>query len=122
MKHKSEDYKLAAVQHYLNQSHNREVTARAFSCPKRSQEDAKCEKFRVRLEPKKKLAENERHLRLVHGLLACKKCNKLWNRDVNSAINTARLTRESLAGRSRPTYLSRVATPPEADSAVASTA
>lgn len=36
MKHISEDYKLAAVQHYLNQSHNRQVTARAFSCPKRS--------------------------------------------------------------------------------------
>lgn len=91
-------------------------------CSHCQQEDAKCEKFRVRLEPKKKLAENERRLRLVHGLLACKKCNKLWNRDVNSAINTARLTRESLAGRSRPTYLSRAATPPEVDSAVASTA
>src|SRR5690349_17041142 len=36
MKHKSEDYKLAAVRHYLQQSRNRNVTARAFSCPKRS--------------------------------------------------------------------------------------
>ena len=36
MKHKSEDYKIAAVKHYLHESHNREFTARAFSCPKRS--------------------------------------------------------------------------------------
>ena len=91
-------------------------------CSHCQHEDGKCEKFRVRLEPKKRLAENARRLRLVHGLLACRKCNKLWNRDVNSAINTARLTKEILAGRSRPEYLSRAVRPPEADSAVASTA
>ena len=36
MKHKSEDYKIAAVRPYLNQSQNRDDTARTFSCPKRS--------------------------------------------------------------------------------------
>lgn len=85
-------------------------------------EAAKCEKFRVRLDPNTKKATEDRHLRLVHGLLLCQQCNRLWNRDVNSSINIARLTRQALEGRERPVYLSRRTQLPEADSAVTSTA
>ena len=85
-------------------------------------EGAKCEKFRVRLDPHRNRAIEERRLRLVHGLLACKTCGRLWNRDVNSSINIARLTRQALETLGRPAYLSRQSQPPEADSAVASTA
>lgn len=85
-------------------------------------EEAKCEKFRVRLDPNTKKAPEDRHLRLVHGLLLCQQCNRLWNRDVNSSINIARLTRQALEGRERPDYLSRKTRLPMADSAVTSTA
>ena len=91
-------------------------------CSHCQSEGAKCVKFRVRLEPNKQRAIEERRLRLVHGLLACKTCGRLWNRDVNSSINIARLTRQALETQGRPAYLSRQSTPPEADSAVASTA
>lgn len=91
-------------------------------CSHCQHEAAKCEKFRVRLDPNTKKPTEDRYLRLVHGLLACKTCGRTWNRDVNSSINIARLTRRSLDGRERPEYLSRKSPPPEADSAVASTA
>jgi hypothetical protein len=91
-------------------------------CSHCQSEGAKCEKFRVRLDPNTKKATEDRHLRLVHGLLLCQQCNRLWNRDVNSSINIARLTRQALEGRGRPDYLSRQTQLPRADSAVASTA
>jgi transposase len=90
-------------------------------CSHCQHEGAKCVKFRVRLDPNTKKSMDERRLGLVHGLLVCKTCNRLWNRDVNSAINIARLTREVLDGRERPQYLSRKR-PAEPDSAVTSTA
>ena len=76
-------------------------------CSHCRQEHAKCEKFRIRNDPNTKKDESKRHLRLVHGLLKCKICNRLWNRDVNSAINISRLTREALDGNGRLEYLSR---------------
>lgn len=72
----------------------------------------------MRFDPNNKKSEDERHLRLVHGLLACQKCFRLWNRDVNSVINIARLTSEMLRGRGRPAYLCRK--PVEPDSEVTS--
>jgi transposase len=87
-------------------------------------EEGRCEKFLRREHPNVKKAPGraaseappaglpvplavERRERLVHGLLRCKDCNRLWNRDVNSALNMARLTRCALEGVSRPRYLSR---------------
>ena len=90
-------------------------------CSHCQEEAAKCEKFRVRLDPNTKKDDSDRHLRLVHGLLACKTCGRVWNRDVNSAINIARITRESIECRGRPTFLSRQSNPPSADSGVTST-
>lgn len=79
-------------------------------CSHCQHEDGKCETFRVRRDPNRKKKDEDRHLRKVHGILVCRKCRTLWNRDVNSAINTARLTRERLEGRERPAYLSRLTT------------
>ena len=78
-------------------------------CSHCQHEDGKCETFRLRFDPNKKKPDEKRHLRKVHGLLICRKCKRLWNRDVNSAINIARLTRERISGRNRPEYLSRQA-------------
>ena len=79
----------------------------SYKCSQCQHEDGKCETFRVRRDPNKKKKDEDRHLRKVHGILLCQKCRTLWNRDVNSAINTARLMRERLEGRERPAYLSR---------------
>ena len=76
-------------------------------CSHCQNDGAKCEKFRIRKDPNTKKSPEERHLRLVHGILKCKTCNILWNRDVNSAINIARLTREMLDGNDRSDYLCR---------------
>jgi hypothetical protein len=43
----------------------------------------------------------------VHGLLRCETCKKRWNRDINGAINIARVTRSELDGNGRPVYLQR---------------
>lgn len=82
-------------------------------------EGGKCDKFHVRLDPHRNRAVEERRLRLVHGLLACKTCGRPWNRDVDSSINIARLTRQAREGDQR---LSRQSQPPEPSSDVASTA
>ena len=79
-------------------------------CSHCQHDDGKCETFRVRRDPNRKKTDETRHLRKVHGILVCQKCKTLWNRDVNSAINIARLTRERLEGRERPAYLSRAMT------------
>jgi len=76
-------------------------------CSHCQHEKGKCDTFRVILDPNKKKPDDKRHFRKVHRLLVCRKCERLWNRDINLAINTARLTREMLSGRPRPEDLSR---------------
>jgi transposase len=49
--------------------------------------------------------KNETTLR--HGLLMCKTCTGLWNRDVNSSLNIHRVVEHHTAGKGRPEYLSR---------------
>ena len=44
---------------------------------------------------------------LVHGLLSCKNCNAMWNRDVNSSTNIFRIAQNAIEGKERPDYLSR---------------
>ena len=44
---------------------------------------------------------------LVHGLLTCKKCSGVWNRDVNSATNIYRIAKNAINGLERPKYLCR---------------
>ncbi len=42
-----------------------------------------------------------------HGLLMCKTCRCLWNRDLNSSLNIHRIVECVVAGLSRPAYLQR---------------
>jgi len=66
-------------------------------------EIGRCEKFQIRKNPKPYKSGNI----LVHGLLKCKTCNNVWNRDVNSAINIYRITKNAINGLERPKYLCR---------------
>ena len=43
----------------------------------------------------------------MHGLLKCKTCGNVWNRDVNSATNIYRIAKNAIDGLERPKYLSR---------------
>lgn len=44
---------------------------------------------------------------LCHGLLKCKTCNSVWNRDCNGASNIYRIANKIINGLARPNYLSR---------------
>ena len=63
----------------------------------------RCEKFQIRKNPKPYKSGNI----LIHGLLTCKKCSGVWNRDVNSATNIYRLAKNAINGLERPKYLCR---------------
>jgi hypothetical protein len=63
----------------------------------------RCEKFQIRENPKPYKSGNI----LCHGLLTCKKCSGVWNRDVNSATNIYRIAKNAINGLERPKYLCR---------------
>lgn len=65
--------------------------------------EGKCEKFITRENPK---PYNKGKI-LVHGALICKKCNAVWNRDVNGATNIFRIVKNIIDKRERPKYLCR---------------
>lgn len=44
---------------------------------------------------------------LVHGLISCKNCSNVWNRDVNGATNIYRIAKNAVNGLERPEYLLR---------------
>jgi len=75
-------------------------------CSKCKNEEARCEKFLYRKNPKPNATNNI----LVHGVLICKKCKTVWNRDVNSATNIYRIAYNAINGLGRPNYLKRVGT------------
>ena len=47
------------------------------------------------------------NLRLVHGLLSCKNCANVWNRDCNGAKNIYKIAYNSIHNIERPSYLCR---------------
>jgi transposase len=67
------------------------------------EETGRCDKFQIRKNPKPYKSGNI----LVHGLLTCKKCSGVWNRDVNSATNIYRIAKNAINGLERPKYLCR---------------
>jgi hypothetical protein len=67
------------------------------------EETGRCEKFKIRKNPKPYKSGNI----LVHGLLTCKKCSGVWNRDVNGATNIYRIAKNAINGLERPKYLCR---------------
>jgi len=66
-------------------------------------EIGKCEKFQIRENPKPYKSGNI----LVHGLISCKNCFNVWNRDVNGATNIYRIAKNAINGIERPKYLCR---------------
>ena len=45
------------------------------------------------------------NLKLVHGLLSCKNCANVWNRDCNGATNIYKIASNSINKIERPSYL-----------------
>ena len=62
-----------------------------------------CEKFRRVRNPK----PSKENFIICHGLVKCKECHVLWNRDVNAASNIYKIAKNALNGLERPAYLSR---------------
>ena len=44
---------------------------------------------------------------MCNGLLRCRTCKRLWNRDLNAAINIYNIAWNALHGYERPIYLQR---------------
>ena len=72
-------------------------------CSKCKINTAKCEKFQIRENPKPYKKGNI----LVHGLLKCKICGSVWNRDVNASTNIYRIAKNAINKIERPLYLCR---------------
>lgn len=66
-------------------------------------EIGRCEKFQIRENPKPYKSGNI----LVHGLISCKNCFNVWNRDVNGATNIYRIAKNAINRLERPKYLCR---------------
>lgn len=72
-------------------------------CSNCKDDKARCETFTTKKNPKPYKEGNIP----VHGLLKCKICSKLWNRDVNSATNIYRIAKNAITKEERPKYLCR---------------
>src|SRR3989338_6319037 len=73
------------------------------SCKCSKCEGGSCEKFMVRKNSKPYKSGNI----LVHGLISCKNCNNVWNRDVNGATNIFKIAKNAINKIERPKYLCR---------------
>jgi hypothetical protein len=73
------------------------------SCRCSKCEGGECNKFLTRRNPK----PYKNNLRLVHGLLSCKSCYNVWNRDCNGATNIYKITKNIINKKDRPSYLCR---------------
>ena len=73
------------------------------SCKCSKCDGGSCEKFMVRENPK----PFRNNLSLVHGLLSCKNCANVWNRDCNGAKNIYKIAYNSIHNIERPSYLCR---------------
>jgi len=72
-------------------------------CSKCGEKEGRCEKFMIRKNPR----PFRNNLSLVHGLLKCKTCDGVWNRDCNGATNIYKLSYNAIHKVDRPRYLSR---------------
>ena len=66
--------------------------------------EGECTTFRECQNPRP-WKKNETILR--HGLLMCKTCSGLWNRDANSSLNIHRIVEHHVTSKGRPEYLCR---------------
>ncbi len=73
------------------------------SCKCSKCEGGECENFIKRENPKPYKSGEI----LVHGLLRCKNCKTMWNRDVNGATNIYKIGKNAILQKPRPKYLCR---------------
>ena len=73
------------------------------SCRCSNCEGGECSKFRKCRNPK----PMKNNSILSHGVLMCKTCSALWNRDENSSRNIYKIAYNAIHQNERPTYLSR---------------
>ena len=73
------------------------------SCKCSKCEGGDCNKFMIRENPK----PYKNNLGLIHGLIACKKCSNVWNRDCNGATNIYKIAESHINKNIRPSYLCR---------------
>ena len=76
------------------------TSCRCYGC------GGECAKFRM-VENPRFWKRNERPMVLRNGLISCKNCVRLWNRDRNGSLNILCCAKEDLLGRERPDYLQR---------------
>ena len=74
------------------------TSKRCFNCKR---VDAECSKFRRVVNPR----PWKNNIVLRNGLIKCNKCNTLWNRDVNGALNIYEIAHCHVQGLERPVYL-----------------
>ena len=81
-------------------------TSKMCSCCKK--EEGVCEKFKKIFSPRpwRKDVEN-----ICNGLVKCKTCNTLFNRDVNSTLNIREIALNALNGLERPSFLCKFSSP-----------
>lgn len=74
-------------------------------CCKCKKEKGECEKF---LKVKSPRPWRNGEMIMCHGLVKCKTCNTMFNRDMNSSENIKEVVRHALNKMDRPKYLTRV--------------
>ena len=74
------------------------TSCRCFKC------DGECTTFRTCNNPRP-WKKNENIIR--HGLIMCKTCKALWNRDENSSCNIYKIAQMAIQQKERPKYLCR---------------
>ena len=79
-------------------------SCKCYNCKSTEPETGYCEKFRVCENPRP-WKKGEQVLR--HGLVKCKTCQSLWNRDVLSSLNMEAIGSCAKLGLPRPAYLAR---------------
>lgn len=80
------------------------TSCKCHNCKSTELETGSCEKFRMCENPRPWKA-GEQTLR--HGLVKCKTCQCLWNRDVLSSLNMEAIGTCAKLGLQRPDYLCR---------------
>lgn len=78
-------------------------------CCKCKSNDSDCEKFLIKDNPRP--WKNDTNV--CHGLVKCKTCKTMFNRDINASCNILEIITSTINGRDRPEYLARtfIATP-----------
>lgn len=79
-------------------------SCKCYKCKSAEPDTGYCEKFRMCENPRP-WKSGEQVLR--HGLVKCKTCHCLWNRDVLSSLNMEAIGTHAKQGLPRPSYLAR---------------